>query len=284
MLIVVTHFRSNMSDRVQTVATEEPKAKKKRPNRKPSAMQRIRKRVANRDPMEIVMFEKRLLVAATAGIAISFILWSVSVSTDFWFHVKSPTGEPIYMNRTNSFFLRSHSGLWTICKYIFPNGTKAGEPVRTCHNHRLFPTEEFIQKNPEVDRTILDYTRTESAFAIITFCLLFMGFSFSVYTFKEPRYMFKRLAGGIHFITAAAILVVIEVVVNSVQYEEQFLTDRHPKGALWSYGFSFIIAWITFVILILCGATFMICSRKKKGDRAAGLPGVDDEPHILGRM
>lgn len=69
-----------------------------------------------------------------------------------------------------------------------------------------------------------------------------------------------------------------------MQYEEQFLNARHPKGAVWSYGFSFIIAWITFVCLIICGATFMICSRKKKGDRAAGLQGVDDEPHILGRM
>jgi len=278
-----------MSDREkhQTVTSEEPsgpKAKKKRAPRKDSAMQRIRKRVTNRDPMEIVMFEKRLLVAATAGIALSFILWSVSVSTDFWFHVTSPNGEPIYINRTNTYFLRSHSGLWTICKYIFLNGTKTGEPLRTCHNHKLFPTAEFIQKNPEVDRTILDYTRTESAFAIITFCLLIMGFSFSIYTFKQPRYMFKRLAGGVHFISAAAILVVIEVVVNSVQYEEQFLTDRHPKGAIWSYGYSFIIAWLTFAVLLVCGATFMVCSRKRKGDRSGGLQGSDDEPHILGRM
>ncbi|GFQ70521.1 uncharacterized protein TNCT_160511, partial [Trichonephila clavata] len=152
-----------------------------------------------------------------------------------------------------------------------------------CHNHRLFPSEEFLQKNPEVDRTILDYTRTETAFAIITFCLIVMGFCFGLYTFKEPRYMFKRLAGGVHFIGAAAVLVVIEVVVNSVEYEEQYLTDRHPKGAVWSYGYSFVFAWLTFVVLLVIGITFMICSRKKKGDRSGGGQ-VDDEPHILGRM
>lgn len=118
-----------MSERSQTVCSDEAKAKKKRV-RKQSAMERIRTRMANRDLMEIVMFEKRLLVAATAGIAMSFILWSVCVSTDFWFHVKSPNGEPIYINRTNTFFLRSHSGLWTICKYIYLNGTKTGEPIR----------------------------------------------------------------------------------------------------------------------------------------------------------
>ncbi|GFY74506.1 uncharacterized protein TNIN_309901 [Trichonephila inaurata madagascariensis] len=152
-----------------------------------------------------------------------------------------------------------------------------------CHNHRLFPTEEFLQKNPEVDRTILDYTRTETAFAIITFCLIVMGFGFGLYTFKEPRYMFKRLAGGVHFIGAAAVLVVIEVVVNSVEYEEQYLTDRHPKGAVWSYGYSFVFAWLTFVVMLIIGITFMICSRKKKGDRSGGGQ-VDDEPHILGRI
>ncbi|GFT79086.1 uncharacterized protein TNCV_3094461 [Trichonephila clavipes] len=82
---------------------------------------------------------------------------------------------------------------------------------------------------------------------------------------------------------AAAVLVVIEVVVNSVEYEEQYLTDRHPKGAVWSYGYSFVFAWLTFVVLLIIGITFMICSRKKKGDRSGGGQ-VDDEPHILGRM
>lgn len=120
-----------MSDRHAVTAEDPNKAAfKKKRARKDSAMQRIRRRVANRDPNEVIIFEKKLLVAATAAVGLCFILWSVCVSTDFWFHVSSPTGEPIYINRTNTYFVRSHSGLWRICKYIYPNGTKpVGDPV-----------------------------------------------------------------------------------------------------------------------------------------------------------
>ncbi|GIY57414.1 uncharacterized protein CDAR_368071 [Caerostris darwini] len=259
---------------------------KKKPERvrKQSAIQKIRRRVAGRDPAEVLAFERRCLVVASAGLLLAFLLWCIAVSTDFWFHVIPESGAPIYVNRSNSFFVRSHSGLWTICKFKYLNGTQEGPQVRSCHNHRLFPTKEFIEKNSEVDRTILDYTRTETAFAIITFLLIVMGFGFALYTFKEPRYMFKRLAAGVHFIAAGCSLVVIEVVINSVEYEEQYLTARHPKGAIWTYGYSFVFACLTFVVLLVCGLTFLICSRKKKGDRSGQGTGVDDEPHILGRM
>ncbi|XP_015909636.1 voltage-dependent calcium channel gamma-1 subunit [Parasteatoda tepidariorum] len=260
---------------LQAAPAEEPRTRKK------SAIQRIRHRVSKkRDPAAVLAFEQRLLMAATIAVLVAAIVWIISITTDYWFHVLPEKGSPIYINKTNTYFVRSYSGLWKICKFTHPNGTLSGEPVKNCHNHRLFPSDEFIQKNPEVDRTILDYTRTETAFSIISLCLMLMGFGFSIYTFRHPRYMFKRLAGGVHLISAAATLIVVEVVINSVAYEERFLSDRHPKGAVWSYGYSFVLAWITFVILVISGLTFLICSRKRKG-----IPGTgDDTPNILGRM
>ena len=46
-----------------------------------------------------------------------------------------------------------------------------------------------------------DYSRSETAFAVISLGLMALGMIFSVYAVREPRYMFKRLAGALHIMT-----------------------------------------------------------------------------------
>ncbi|CAH0387816.1 unnamed protein product [Bemisia tabaci] len=75
-------------------------------------------------------------------------------------------------------------------------------------------------------------------FSIVSLGIMIMGFMFSIYTFRNPRYMFKRLAGGIHFISALTVLVVIEVLISSLTHIRQSLPYAYPRQATQSYGYS----------------------------------------------
>lgn len=148
----------------------------------------------------------------------------------------------------------------------------------------MFPSQLRIRLDPSLDEMILNYNRAEASFAIISLILMIMGFFFSMYTFKNPRYMFKRLAGGIHFITAGCVFVVIEVLINSIIYEKSHLPYIHPEGASYEYGYSFVLAWIVVVCYVITGLVFFIYSRKRKGSKAPNEEiGMADEPTIIGR-
>ncbi|XP_049774373.1 uncharacterized protein LOC126162127 [Schistocerca cancellata] len=237
--------------------------------------------------------ERRILLLCTVLVAASVFLWIVAISTDHWFNVAAPEGG-IYINETKRYFLRSNSGLWRICRTTFTNST-AGRPppeagqqivniVRKCKNHEMWPNDTLVKKDPSIDRGILNYTRSEVCFSIISLLLIFMGTFFSVYTFRNPRYMFKRLAGGIHFLACGSTLAVIEVLISSVAYEKKHLPYTFPPGATHHYGFSIYLAWMVFVFLLFSGVSFMMYSRKHKGARAPNEEiAMADEPTIIGR-
>lgn len=93
---------------------------------------------------------------------------------------------------------------------------------------------------------------------------------------KTPQKFFHPQAG--------ACLVVLEVFINSIEYERVNIPFTYPAGAKPSYGYSFVLAWIVFLCNLISGALFMLYSRKRKCKKAANDEmGMADEPTIIGR-
>lgn len=57
------------------------------------------------------------------------------------------------------------------------------------------------EKTSCVSSSLADYSRTETAFAVIALLLMLIGHVFVFYSLREPRYMFKRLTALLHFMT-----------------------------------------------------------------------------------
>ncbi|CAG0880812.1 unnamed protein product [Darwinula stevensoni] len=243
-----------------------------------------------------VLFERRLILGVTISAFIAFIIWLVALSTDYWFVLDVPGGG-LSSNDTvaNGVFLRSRSGIWRLCttRLWLRNNTitviggaifiSISESLYSSY-HDFFPPKAEIPKNPDIDENILDYSRTEATFSVIAVFIMVLALGFSVYTFKQTRYMYKRLAGSLHCLAACSLLVVLEVVKHSMIYEEKNFPNVHPPGCYSYYGYSYLLAWVTFIFYLLAGLTFFYCSRKRKREKAPDEDwAIEDEPHIIGR-
>lgn len=85
-------------------------------------------------------------------------------------------------------------------------------------------------------------------------------------------------------LSAGAVFISGEVFIQSVEYEEDYLRARYPRGASHQYGYSFAFAVITVVIYIAAGIVFFVYGRKRKGEKAVTEEeALENEPVIIGR-
>jgi hypothetical protein len=106
--------------------------------------------------------------------------------------------------------------------------------LERCTYHNLFADEALIAADPAVDDDMLDLSRAAATFSIITIFVMTLGFVFTVYTFLNPRYMFKRLAGGVHFISGVSSAFVCRILHMSVHHAQQHLKYAFPDKADYS--------------------------------------------------
>ena len=83
-------------------------------------------------------------------------------------------------------------------------------------------------------------------------------------------------------------VLVLNLLRAAIMYKRKHLGPaNHPQISVWTYGTSYMLAWIAILIYVGAGIAFVCCSRKRKHRFLGTLDeewGVDDErPQILGR-
>lgn len=237
-----------------------------------------------------VIFERRVLLGCTCLVGLSVCIWAIAIGTNHWFTVDAsstdnglPLGDAESKGRR---LLYRYQGLWGGCETgLEPSGTNKSNMIKytECNYPDMFPGRG--QQEPDgTAGTMLNYSRTQVSFAIISIFVMLMGFGFSIYTFRNPRYMFKRLAGGIHFITGACVIVVIQVAQSAIDFEKLNVFSSFPEKAEKRIGYSLVLAWMVFIGNLLSGCAFMLFSKKRKRDKAPTEEiAMADEPTIIGR-
>ena len=90
--------------------------------------------------------------------------------------------------------------------------------------------------------------------------LLTVGASlFSWYSITHPRYTYRRLASVLHLLTAVTVLAVIQLVDGAVG---ELLEVE--EGDTLLYGYSYLLAWASFLASCAGCLVFLMASRKRK--------------------
>ena len=89
-----------------------------------------------------------------------------------------------------------------------------------------------------------------------------------VFSLCHPRYTYKRVTGGLHLLTASMLLVIIELVESQDHidtFHSSFEGIEMPSHTLKHYyGYSYLLAWISFIISVLAAVSFFTWSKKRK--------------------
>lgn len=264
---------------------------------------------AERRPlMQALVIERRILFGCTIFVGLCTFIWITAVCTERWVHIEGGNG--IYLHLTSRYFLSSDAGVWELCRYVFQptphnntvtnnsntttttlrpppeiTGLKGNYSTR-CTNYLAQPITSPTGRllDPAYNVDVANYVRTMVSFGIISLFVMTMGCGFSIYTFRNPRYMFKRLAAGIHFISTSCTFVVVQVMMSTVDHWKKNMKFVYPDRAYHYYHVSFFLAWFVVLVNFVAAASFLWFSRKRKGDKAATDElAMADEPTIIGR-
>jgi len=167
--------------------------------------------------------------------------------------------------------LGSHSGLWRSCLEIRVPDSE--ETFNNCTN--IFDLMEDADKAKKQKNTIsggphllLAYAKSYVAFAIVALFFIALSHTFGFWAAKNQRYVIKRVAAALMAITAACVLVAIQVLENSTESKEQYtekIEHLEARSLSHSFGFSYVLAWIPVAVFAVAALVFLVTSKKRVG-------------------
>ena len=101
--------------------------------------------------------------------------------------------------------------------------------------------------------------RSELSLAGVTVLLTVGATLFSCYSISHPKYTYRRLAAVLHLLTAVTVLAVIKLVEGGVEELVEL-----EEGDTLLYGYSYLLAWATFLASLAASLVFLAASRKRK--------------------
>ena len=242
------------------------------------AAARRRKLPAAETPREAkfnVLFEHTCLVVMTAMVCLAFVIWLVAVSTDYWVIVIAGSKGILLDSASKQLvFLWSYSGLWRRCDIItealnltgvdFDIDTQPEKHFKRCHHHTFSPPVAPTAKD-SVGGASIDFVQAELTIVVIVLVLMTMAVAFSVYALVHPRYMYKRVAGFLHFITSVTLVVLFGLVRSSEHLAHH--QTIHPEVLEHSkhyFGYSLLLGVTVLFIFISAGFAFVCLSKKRR--------------------
>ncbi|CAF0730792.1 unnamed protein product [Rotaria sp. Silwood1] len=216
----------------------------------------------------------RLTIALTV---VSFIIFLITLTSSQWIVITYPNAT--FISRQNMYVTQSTYGIIWECVLGVPKLNSTYE--KKCDYHQ----NQVQNASIAAEQTLVGMIRTMLSFSIIHILLAIITFICGLYSIRDYRYTYKRLTGMIYILTAASLVVCIEVLITIFRHSSEHLPYIYPHGTKHTYGVCFIIAWIIFIQWLASSFVFFACSKKRKGtfDEATEEEARANLPVNLGR-
>ena len=182
-----------------------------------------------------ILFERRVLTWTTLLVFLGTGLWITALATPYWL---------IHIPVEDERIIWGHSGIWQKCELVEEN---AGLQWECWDSFKIDSTSFSV------------ILRSELSLSGVTLLLTMGALIFSWYSINHPKYTYRRLAAVLHLLVAASLLAVIQLV-DSDAHHALHAADEDDL----LYGYSYLLAWCSFLVSISAAITFLMASRKRK--------------------